>query len=185
MKIYVIRHGETNYNFLGLHNADPKVDVHLTEKGIGQAQEIANQLSNVDFDAIFISELPRTAQTAAPLAKTKNLTPIVDPRLNDIDSGYEGQSVATYHEARNSSYDPFLFKVPNHESSAEVYDRTASFLKDLSTKNYQNVLIITSAHNLRHFRCILDRLDPREEMKKKHVPNTETFIRELTPDSIQ
>lgn len=183
MKIYVIRHGETNYNYMGLNNADPQVDVHLTEKGIKQAQEVAEQLGYVDFDAIFVSELPRTHQTAAPLAQSKNLSPIIDSRLNDIDSGYEGQSITVYHDARNAAVDPFLFKVPDHESSEEVYHRTFNFLKDLSTKNYQNVLIVTSAHNLRHFRCILDNLDPREEMKK-HVPNTETFVRELTPNSI-
>ncbi len=27
MKITVVRHGQTNYNVIGLHNADPTVDV--------------------------------------------------------------------------------------------------------------------------------------------------------------
>ncbi len=38
MNLYLARHGRTNYNDLGLCNADPTVDVHLTALGIEQAK---------------------------------------------------------------------------------------------------------------------------------------------------
>lgn len=55
MKIYVIRHGKTNYNRLGLYNSDPAVDVHLTAQGIKTAKMFAQktQLSATRCDFCF------------------------------------------------------------------------------------------------------------------------------------
>lgn len=175
MKIYLARHGETNYNVLGLHNADPTVNVHLTEKGIEDAKQLAKKLAGIKFDAVYVSEMPRTTQTASFIT---NLTPIIDKRLNDIDSGFEGQSVHDYHIARDNSPDPYLFKVDGHESSEDAYKRTADFLQELKTKNYENILIITSLHNLRHFRSIIDGIAPREGLKF-HFNNADYIMREI------
>lgn len=176
MKIFVARHGETNYNVLKLHNADPKVDVHLTEKGISEAKNLAEELKDEDFDAIYVSELPRTGQTASYLQQ--NSPRIIDARLNDINSGFEGKSVAEYHKLRDSAEDPFTYKAPNGESSEEVYLRTKEFLQDLKNSNYNQILIITSKHNFRHFKNIIDKTDPRKSLKNP-VKNTEILIREI------
>ena len=66
MKIYAVRHGHTNYNEMGLCNGDPRVDVHLTSKGILQAEEAANTLKEVPLECIFVSQLPRTRQDTLP-----------------------------------------------------------------------------------------------------------------------
>lgn len=63
MKLIAIRHAETNYNVKNLVNYDPSVDVHLTEKGMKQATELAEQLKDFKFDRIYISRLKRTKQT--------------------------------------------------------------------------------------------------------------------------
>lgn len=175
MKIFLARHGETNYNVLGLHNANPAVNVYLTEKGIADAKQLADKLKDVNFDAIYVSEMPRTAETANYISDMK---PIVDKRLNDIDSGYEGRSVTEYHEARDHSADPYLFKVVGHESSEDVYRRTADFLQDLKEQDFKNVLIISSLHNLRHFRSIIDGITPREGLKF-HFDNADYIVREI------
>lgn len=178
MKIYIARHGETNYNALGLHNADPKVDVYLTEKGIQEAKDLAQKLGDEAFDAIYVSELPRTLQTAEYVNQERNLPIYVDARLNDIDAGFEGKSVADYHMLRDASVDPFTFKMPNAESPEDVYNRVKSFLEYLKHQNYKQVLIVTSKHNFRHFRNIIDGIDPRESLKQ-HIPNAEVLVREI------
>ncbi len=175
MKIYLARHGETNYNVLGLHNVDPTVDVHLTAKGISEAKQLAEKLQAVHFDAVYVSEMPRTAETASYVTRLK---PNVDKRLNDIDSGFEGKSVHDYHAVRDSSPDRYLFKVAGHESSEDVYHRTIDFLRDLKLANYENVLIITSLHNLRHFRSIIDEIPPREGLNF-HFNNADFIMREI------
>ncbi len=64
MKLFVVRHGQTNYNLQHLCNDDPTIDVHLTKEGKKQAEIIANKLKYIQFDTIFISEIPRTRETA-------------------------------------------------------------------------------------------------------------------------
>ena len=81
MKLYLARHGRTNYNDLGLCNADPAVDVHLTPSGVAQAGALAEKLKLVPLDHIFASELNRTQQTAEIINKFHNLEIEIDARL--------------------------------------------------------------------------------------------------------
>ena len=43
MKVYALRHGQSQYNLLGLCNDDPKTDVHLNDTGKLQAQAAAER----------------------------------------------------------------------------------------------------------------------------------------------
>lgn len=179
MKITVVRHGQTNYNVAGLHNSDPSIDVHLTDAGIDEAKRIAEELKNEPFDALFVSELPRTKQTADYINKYHKLPIKVDARLNDINSGFEGRTVEEYHSKRNASLDIYTFRYEeNAESSEDVYKRTKSFIDDLKKLNYSNALIVTSKHNFRHFRNIIDGLDPRASLSE-HIPNVEVLVRNI------
>jgi histidine phosphatase superfamily protein (branch 1) len=88
MKIYLARHGKTNYNDLDLCNSDPSVDVHITSEGTKQAQALANKLKTVSLDRIFVSELRRTKQTAEIVNQFHGIEIDVEPLLNDHRSGY-------------------------------------------------------------------------------------------------
>src|ERR1035437_9048162 len=103
MKIYLARHGLTNYNELGLCNADPSVDVHLSQTGLKQANDLAEALKGAKFDQIFISELKRTGQTANIINKFHDDPIKVDPRLNDNLTGYEGNPAKDYYAALEAS----------------------------------------------------------------------------------
>ena len=48
MKLYVVRHGETETNVLRLICG--KRECNLTKKGIKQAKELKEKLKNIDFD---------------------------------------------------------------------------------------------------------------------------------------
>ena len=178
MKITVVRHGQTNYNVVGLHNADPTVDVFLTEVGISEAKQLAEQFKNEPFDVIFVSELPRTKQTADYINQFHNLPILVDKRLNDINSGCDGQKAVEFRAERDASPDSFTYRREGFESSEDVYNRTADFLRDIKKKGYENVLVVTSKHNFRHFRNIIDHLDPRISLSQP-VPNATALIREI------
>ncbi len=179
MKITVVRHGQTNYNVAGLHNSDPSIDVHLTDMGVFEARRIAEQLKDEPFDAIFVSELPRTKQTAEYINECHKLPIQVDARLNDIDNGFEGQAVKEYHAERDASPDAYTYRRhENAESPEDVLKRTESFIDDLKKSGYENVLIVTSKHNFRHFRNIIDGRDPRVSLRE-HIPNAEILVREI------
>ena len=146
MKLYVARHGRTNYNELGLCNSDPKIDVHLNEAGIVQANKLADLLKKSDIEQIYVSELRRTEQTASIVNQFHNALITVDARLNDIRFGsvFEGRHYSEYQAALEKTDNKFTARIDDGESIVDVRLRTQKFLDELKTKDYKSVLVVTS-----------------------------------------
>ncbi|MDQ5943418.1 MAG: hypothetical protein QG675_186 [Patescibacteria group bacterium] len=144
MKLYVVRHGQTNYNELGLCNSDPKVDVHLTRVGIEQAKKLASKLKSTDIEQVYVSELKRTIQTAQIVNKFHNAPIVIDARLNDIRFGYEGKHYSEYHAALDRAGDKWTARFNGGESITDLRERTQDFLNDLKIQDHRSVLIVTS-----------------------------------------
>jgi broad specificity phosphatase PhoE len=51
----------------------------LTEAGHARAAALAHVLRSANISTIFVTDLQRTQQTAAPIAKALNLTPVIVP----------------------------------------------------------------------------------------------------------
>lgn len=86
MRLQLVRHGRTPANVkMLLDTAAPGSD--LDEVGHAQARALVGRLHGQDIDAIYVSELTRTHQTAAPLGAALGLTPLVLPGLNEILAG--------------------------------------------------------------------------------------------------
>jgi broad specificity phosphatase PhoE len=144
MKVYLARHGRTNYNDLGLCNADPTVDVHLTPTGVMQAEALADKFKHSQIDRIFASELKRTQQTAGIINQFHGLKIEVDPRLNDGRSGFEGKHFKDYDEALDAATNKWTARFNGGESIEDMKKRAAEFVEDLRIRNYESVIIITS-----------------------------------------
>ena len=144
MKIYLARHGQTNYNDLGLCNADPGTDVHLTPTGIQQVKVLAKKLRHAQIDQIFASELKRTQQTAEIIKEFHNVPIKIDARLNDNRTGYEDRPAREYYAALDQADDKWSVRFNDGESLEDVKARAASFIDELRTKTYTSVLIVTS-----------------------------------------
>jgi probable phosphoglycerate mutase len=66
-------------------------DPPLSPVGRQQAELVAQRLARYEIEAIYISTLRRTAETAAPLARLTGMTPIVEPDLREVFLGeWEG-----------------------------------------------------------------------------------------------
>lgn len=144
MKVYFARHGRTNYNELGLCNADPDVDVHLTEQGISQAHTLAAQLKLEPIDRIFISELPRTRQTADIVNQFHHVPVEADALLNDQRSGYEGKPAQHYFDALDAAPDRWNARFNDGESIEEMKQRVALFIGKLKIASCESPLVVTS-----------------------------------------
>lgn len=144
MKLYLARHGRTNYNDLGLCNDDPGVDVHLTAEGLKQAGDLADKLKEVHFDHLFASELKRTQQTAEIVNRFHDLEIEIDSRLNEHRSGFEGKRFADLNKAMDEASNRWTVRFNDGESIEDVKQRVAGFLEDLRTKDYDAVLIVAS-----------------------------------------
>ena len=92
-EILLIRHGESRA--ATAEAPFPLVDGHgdpeLRENGHAQAVAVGERLKGLPIAAVYVSNLRRTAQTAAPLCAHLNLTPIVEPDLREVFLGeWEG-----------------------------------------------------------------------------------------------
>lgn len=145
MIVYLARHAETNYNVLGLSNSDPDIDVHLTNKGIAQAQKLAKALEQTSIDIAFVSCLPRTLETARYITSGRNIEVHHDSRLNDLNMGYEGRPVNEYHKVLLGETDIWKAKFNDGESLDELLEKVDSFLQYLRKEavSHSNILIVS------------------------------------------
>jgi probable phosphoglycerate mutase len=92
-EIVLVRHGETipadplqPFPLLDGHG-----DPELAPDGVAQSRRVADRLAGSKIDAIYVTTLRRTHETAAPLAERCGLTPIVEPELREVRLGeWEG-----------------------------------------------------------------------------------------------
>ena len=76
-ELLLIRHGESQaaYPDKPFPLVDGHADPELAEEGREQAERLAERLGRTRIDAIYVTTLRRTAQTAAPLAARLGLAP--------------------------------------------------------------------------------------------------------------
>lgn len=71
MKFYVVRHGQTDYNKLGVYQGQK--DIPLNDVGIEQAIDMSRHLKEIvgenEISAIIVSPLTRAKQTAEPVSR--------------------------------------------------------------------------------------------------------------------
>ncbi|QAY60287.1 histidine phosphatase family protein [Microbacterium protaetiae] len=100
MRLFLIRHGQTLSNVAGrLDTAAPGPG--LTALGRRQAAAIPAALRDRDVDAVAVSPLIRTVETAAPLAAEHGLRPVMIDGLQEIEAAElemrkDGSAVRTY-----------------------------------------------------------------------------------------
>jgi probable phosphoglycerate mutase len=91
--LLIVRHGESAAEVPGRPFAlrDGHGDPELHPNGVRQAELLADRLEYEQIDAIYVTTLRRTHQTAAPLAARIGLTPIEEPDLHEVFLGeWEG-----------------------------------------------------------------------------------------------
>jgi alpha-ribazole phosphatase len=97
IKLILIRHAESDGNvqkrFCGFK------DVHLTKKGIGQAERLSYRLKGVPVDQVYCSDLKRAQHTAEIIFKERGINIIIDPEFREMNFGiWEGY---TYDEVKS------------------------------------------------------------------------------------
>ncbi|MFC1659525.1 histidine phosphatase family protein [Pseudomonadota bacterium] len=151
--LYIIRHGETEWNVKRL--VQGKKDSKLTEKGIGQAKDIAKLLHKINKEMhnykFIISTLGRTKQTFEVMKQELgiNTNCICEPLLEEISFGiFEGitrnERLKKFpKEVELNEQDIWHLVYPEGESRAMLAERLKTFIKKY--KNIENKIVIT--HN--------------------------------------
>jgi probable phosphoglycerate mutase len=108
--VLLVRHGES----APAHpdRPFPLVDGHgdppLDPVGHEQAKRLADRLADEHIDAIYVTTLIRTLQTAAPLAERLGLEPIVEPDLREV---YLGEWEGGEFRMRAAAGDPVFEQI--------------------------------------------------------------------------
>jgi probable phosphoglycerate mutase len=90
-KVFLVRHGETEWNRLGKFQGCKDID--LSNEGVIQAQYLFKKF-NDDFDYIYTSPLKRAVQTAEVISANKEIKPIIINELREINFGeWEGLTI--------------------------------------------------------------------------------------------
>lgn len=146
--LYIIRHGETDYNkfekYLG------RTNIPLNSLGITQAKRLANKLKNLNIKIIYCSPLKRTAETAGFLRAKHDCEFIVDNHFIERSVGvYEG---LTKFEAKKKYPELYARNItrifddapPNGETINQVIKRVFSGLDNIRKENkYSDIMIVT------------------------------------------
>ena len=151
MKLFLVRHGETEWNrsgkFLGQY------DVPLNARGVSQARDVAKAAISWRPTALYSSPLARTMQVAERIGKTVGLTVTPDPGLMELDlgqvEGISGQQMRDewpqLHQVWSDS--PETVAMPGGESLVQLENRAwASFSRvEQAHKDGDNIVIVS--HN--------------------------------------
>ncbi len=144
MKIYYVRHGQTDWNLAGKMQGG-QTEKDLNETGKKQAEETKKVLENIKYDLVICSPMNRAKQTAQIITEGKKVPIVYDERIRERKLGkLEGNLVTKECEEEIWDYNADI-KLPEGESIKEFEKRILEFLKEIKEK-YADKTILIVAH---------------------------------------
>lgn len=173
MKIYLLRHGETEHNAKNVYQGT--LDSPLSKKGQQQAKAAAQFLKNKNIQIIFASPLGRAQKTAAIIAQEIGTQIITVPEfremnfglLQGMDKDLARKEFAHFFQDRklNKLHHPY----PEGESYFDVHHRVAKKTQELLNSPHNIAIVGHEATNRMIRGCIMGK-DPAEacHMRQKN-----------------
>lgn len=153
MKIYMIRHGETDWN--KERKLQGQIDIPLNAFGRHLAEETRPALEEIEFDLVITSPLRRAKETALIVLGDRQIPLIEDSRIREMGFGeFEGlHCKGENYDIPDPNFhyfydDPEKYLPPKGgESFQDVSCRLQAFLKELfSNKELEDKTILISTH---------------------------------------
>lgn len=143
MKLYLVRHGQTDWNLE--KRAQGRQNNPLNAEGIRQAEELREKLKNYEFDICYCSPLLRAKQTAE-IAVDGRVETIYDDNL--VERGFgtlEGTLTTDWDLATIFQFD---YSAPGTgmETVREVFARSKKFLERVKTEQPDDAKVLVVAH---------------------------------------
>ncbi len=149
MEIFLLRHGETLWNFE--KRCQGLTDLELNETGLEQARDVAQHLKKEKIHAVFSSNLRRALQTANAISEMHDLEVITDRDFRELDHGeFEGLTFteiqATYADfIRAWREKPANLAIPGGESIADVDKRAWRAIEKIK-RHYPHKTVVIVSH---------------------------------------
>lgn len=147
MKLYIARHGQTDWNLEG--RAQGRTDVPLNAKGISQAEELRDEIAGINFDVCYTSPMKRAAKTAE--IATNGKCPIIynDLLVERCFGDFEGKGRENWREIMHEVkiYDRKVnYGGHNIEPIKNLLERSRKFLELVKAENSETAQILVVAH---------------------------------------
>ena len=125
MKVTIIRHGQTEYNYLG--KLQGRSNIPLNDTGRRECHKVKHKLKDEHFDVCFTSSLIRTVETAMILVGDR-VEIKIDNRLIERDFGsLEGTNFEKYDSVKHWDYNLNL-NDNGIEPVQDIIKRVSSFV---------------------------------------------------------
>jgi len=155
-ELILLRHGETEWNALGLlqgHRDSP-----LSAEGLRQADALAARLATVSFSALYSSDLGRALQTAGRIAARTGHQVHADARLRERGLGVlEGLTREEANQRHPEIFGPYSsnapdYVVPGGESTSQRLGYAVECLGEVGSRHPgERVVVVTHGGVLSSF----------------------------------
>lgn len=157
-KIYIVRHGETDYNLNGIVQGSG-IDADINQTGQRQRDAFFGSYNSIGFEKVFTSALKRTYQSVEHFIKL-GIPHQALPGLNEISwgtkegtsFGEEGKEYYADMISRWSSGET-SYRVDGGESPEDVEKRVKSSMQQILKDDARTILICTHGRALRILMC--------------------------------
>lgn len=176
MKIYVARHGQTDWNVQ--HRAQGRSDIPLNEAGIKQAETLRDNIKDIRFDAVYASPLKRAAETAE-IAVGDKYKVIYDDRLIERSFGdFEGKILESWAQlVKGVNIDDITLDEisGNVETVKSMLARVRDFVDFLKQNYSDNAKILVVGHGAmsKAFDWVLSEHGEDDVFGMRHLENGE------------
>lgn len=153
MRLVLIRHAHSQSNASGVLSGRLP-NIHLSEKGIRQSQQLSERLGNFAVAQLRVSPMERCFETISPwlndvvLKNSPDFEPIIDPSLNEVDYGHwSGKKLITLarkKEWRTVQESPSRMYFPGGEGIAQMQSRAMSVVHELAKLPDSKTAVIVS-----------------------------------------
>lgn len=188
MKLYFLRHGQTDYNLKQIVQGGG-IDSDLNATGKAQAEAFYDTYQHLSFDSVYASTLKRTHQTLAPWSQKAGYQFTQEAGLREFGWGVHEGKKPTPEEAAN--FQKILQRwakgdvyatVEQGETLHAAWQRAEPFIQSLPEKHQeQQVLLCSHGRQLRILLCNLLQVELKEMERFKH-DNTGLTVIHWHPD---
>ncbi len=148
LKLIVVRHAESQWNPIGRYQG--LLDPELSERGIKQAEALAQELKGNGITRIYTSPLKRTYQTAKILSDKLEVPIHREDRVIEIDHGkWSGMLVEDVRNKYPEEFEiwlkePHKIRFEGGESLEDVFKRVGDFLRYLKEEHREETVVVVS-----------------------------------------
>lgn len=188
MRIFLIRHGETDWNVL--KKIQGSTDRALNQQGVLQAKTLARRLVSQQYqiDKVYTSRLKRAKATAEIVSDELQVSCEVKSGLEEMNLGsWEGKTWKEVITCNQEDYqvwrdDVRYSRPPMGESYQEVLDRFIPALQEIASSHDGDVLVVTHSANIMTLLSYMNQTKFEDMNRNFPIRNAETV--EIEGDEI-